>query len=230
MSVNLLAISVGNTRTQVGAFIDNEQTDSQQFANDALDTLPAMLHEMWPAVEVAGDAVIYLASVEPDVAARVSMIVSETLGVDVVRFEKDHPVAIGRQLDREAIVGEDRLLTACAAYDQIQAACVVIDAGTAVTVDFVDGAGPFHGGAILPGAQIGNGVIVGAGSVVSGRVPSYSIVAGNRAQVVRRRFSDDVIDRLERMAWWDWSIARILAAEAEICGADVAALEVLASE
>ena len=83
---------------------------------------------------------------------------------------------------------------------------------------------------ILPGAQIGNGVIVGAGSVVSGNVPPYSIVAGNRAQVVRRRFSDDVIARLERVAWWDWPIEAILAAEAEICGGDVAALEAMAPE
>jgi type III pantothenate kinase len=57
-------------------------------------------------------------------------------------------------LDPEAIVGEDRLLSAAAAYDVLKQACVVVDAGTAVTIDFVDGAGTFHGGAILPGAQV----------------------------------------------------------------------------
>ncbi len=81
------------------------------------------------------------------------------------------------------------------------------------------------GALILPGARIGNGVIVGAGAVVSGNVPSYSVVAGNRAKILRRRFNEQTIARLERVAWWNWSIGKILSAEAAICGADVDALE-----
>ena len=46
------------------------------------------------------------------------------------------------------------MLNAAAAYDVLDQACVVVDAGTAITVDFVDGAGTFHGGAIAPGAQL----------------------------------------------------------------------------
>ncbi|MBI1374016.1 MAG: type III pantothenate kinase [Phycisphaera sp.] len=154
MSVNLLAISVGNTRTQVGAFIDDKLAGMQHVGNDALETLPAILQELWPGVERGGDAAVYLASVNPRVSERVGEIVIETLRVPVVRIESDVPVAIGRQLDREAIVGEDRLLCAAGAFDRAKVACAVIDAGTAVTVDFVDGAGTFHGGAILPGAQL----------------------------------------------------------------------------
>ncbi|MEQ9036827.1 MAG: CatB-related O-acetyltransferase [Silicimonas sp.] len=81
------------------------------------------------------------------------------------------------------------------------------------------------GATILPGAQLGSGVIVGARAVVSGQVPDYAIVAGNPARVVRRRFPDDVIRRLMALAWWDWPIETIAAHEAEICGGDVAALE-----
>lgn len=81
------------------------------------------------------------------------------------------------------------------------------------------------GATILPGAQIGNGVIIGAGAVVSGVVPSYAVVAGNPARVVRMRFDEATVARLERIAWWDWPIESILAAEAEICGRDVDALE-----
>ncbi|SDI68081.1 CatB-related O-acetyltransferase [Lutimaribacter saemankumensis] len=57
---------------------------------------------------------------------------------------------------------------------------------------------------VLPGARIGNGVIVGAGAVVGGTIPAYSIVAGNPAQVVRRRFTEEEIAKLEALAWWDW--------------------------
>ncbi|AZQ65894.1 CatB-related O-acetyltransferase [Silicimonas algicola] len=78
---------------------------------------------------------------------------------------------------------------------------------------------------ILPGARIGSGVIVGAGAVVSGSIPDYAIVAGNPGRVLRRRFTDGQIDRLMRIAWWDWPIDRILAHESEICGGDVDALE-----
>jgi virginiamycin A acetyltransferase len=80
------------------------------------------------------------------------------------------------------------------------------------------------GAQVMPGAWIGSGVIVGAGSVVSGRVPDYTIVAGNPARVVRHRFSPDEVEALLELAWWNWPIEHILAHEVEICSGDVAAL------
>jgi len=82
-----------------------------------------------------------------------------------------------------------------------------------------------RGAMIGPSARLGDGVIVGAGAVVSGHVPDYAIVAGNPARVVRMRFSDADIARIKAIAWWDWPIDAILAAEAEICGGDIDALE-----
>lgn len=84
------------------------------------------------------------------------------------------------------------------------------------------------GATILPGTTLGNGVIVGAGAVVSGQVPDYAIVAGNRAEVVRMRFDDNTIAALNEFAWWDWGIEKILAHEDAIVGADLAALRVAA--
>lgn len=86
-----------------------------------------------------------------------------------------------------------------------------------------------HGAMLLPGARIGNGVIIGAGAVVGGHIPDYAIVSGNPGKVVRRRFPPDVVDRLLAIAWWDWPIDAILAAEAQICGGDVDALEAIAN-
>lgn len=80
------------------------------------------------------------------------------------------------------------------------------------------------GTTILPGARIGDGVIIGAGSVVRGEIPPFSIVAGNPAQIIRRRFEEATIARLLEIAWWHWPIDKITAHEAEICGADVEAL------
>ncbi|WP_424968747.1 CatB-related O-acetyltransferase [Dinoroseobacter sp. S375] len=82
---------------------------------------------------------------------------------------------------------------------------------------------------VLPGARLGHGVIVGAGAVVGGEIPDYSIVAGNPGRVIRQRFAPEIVARLLELAWWDWPIDRILAAEAEICGGDIAALEARAA-
>lgn len=85
------------------------------------------------------------------------------------------------------------------------------------------------GAMILPGARIGSGAIIGAGAVVKGEVPPYAIVGGNPARIIRRRFDDAVIAELLEIAWWDWPIADILAAETEIAGGDVAALSRIAA-
>ena len=84
-----------------------------------------------------------------------------------------------------------------------------------------------QGAKVLPGARIGSGAIIGAGAVVAGDVPDYAIVTGNPGRVLRRRFDDATIARLLEIAWWDWPIARIVANEAAICGADIEALEQL---
>jgi virginiamycin A acetyltransferase len=85
-----------------------------------------------------------------------------------------------------------------------------------------------YGAMVLPGARIGNGVIVGAGAVVRGSIPDYAVVTGNPASVVRMRFPDDVIARLNALAWWDWAPERIARARPALEAGDVAALEGLA--
>lgn len=56
---------------------------------------------------------------------------------------------------------------------------------------------------IMGGVKIGDGAIIGAGAVVVKDVEPYSIVAGNPAKLIRKRFSQEIIDRLEKLAWWN---------------------------
>lgn len=62
-----------------------------------------------------------------------------------------------------------------------------------------------HGAIVMPGLTIGNGAVVGAGSVVTKNVEPWTIVAGNPARVIRRRFTPEVAEAMERIRWWDWS-------------------------
>lgn len=78
---------------------------------------------------------------------------------------------------------------------------------------------------VMPGVTIGNGAIVATGSVVTRDVPSYTIVAGNPAQPVRKRFDDATIARLEALQWWDWDMEKVTRNVKALCNGDVAALE-----
>ena len=65
-----------------------------------------------------------------------------------------------------------------------------------------------RGALILSGVTIANGAVIGAHSVVTKDVPHFSITAGNPARHIRYRFSEETIQSLERMAWWDWPLKR----------------------
>ena len=62
---------------------------------------------------------------------------------------------------------------------------------------------------ILPGVHIGDGAIIGANSVVGSDVAPYTIVAGNPARVLRKRFDDTLTDLLLRFRWWDKPVEEI---------------------
>ena len=62
---------------------------------------------------------------------------------------------------------------------------------------------------IMPGVKIGNGAIISSQSVVTTDVPAYTIVGGNPAKVIKKRFSDEVVCELEKLAWWDWPVEEI---------------------
>lgn len=77
---------------------------------------------------------------------------------------------------------------------------------------------------IMPGVRIGDGAIVGTRAVVARDVPPYSVVVGNPARVVRRRFDDETIAALLDIAWWDWPADAVAAHVEAIRGADLNAL------
>jgi acetyltransferase-like isoleucine patch superfamily enzyme len=65
---------------------------------------------------------------------------------------------------------------------------------------------------ILSGVTIGDGAVIGARAIVTKDVPPYAIAAGNPARVVKYRFDPEIIQKLLKIQWWNWSDEEIKAA------------------
>lgn len=62
---------------------------------------------------------------------------------------------------------------------------------------------------VLGGVTIGDGSIIGAGTIVANDVPAYSIFAGNPGRVIAKRFERTIIDELIALSWWDYDLSVI---------------------
>ena len=62
---------------------------------------------------------------------------------------------------------------------------------------------------IMAGVKIGDGAIIATNSTVVSDVEPYSIVGGNPAKEIKKRFSPDIISRLLKLQWWNWDIEKI---------------------
>ncbi len=74
---------------------------------------------------------------------------------------------------------------------------------------------------LMPGVHIGDGAIIAARSVVTKEVAPYTIVGGNPARLIRKRFDDDLTDYLLKLKWWDWPPEKIFANLDALCSADL---------
>lgn len=82
-----------------------------------------------------------------------------------------------------------------------------------------------HQAIIMPGVKIGDGAIIGSYSIVTKDVDPYSIVGGNPAKVIRKRYDNDVIARLLQIRWWDWPLDKITRNLKVLTANDIAQLE-----
>lgn len=77
---------------------------------------------------------------------------------------------------------------------------------------------------IMPGVKIADGVVIGARSLVTKNIGPYEIWGGNPARLIKKRFSDEDIEKLLQIKWWDWSLEKIKANLDLISSKDVQSL------
>lgn len=74
---------------------------------------------------------------------------------------------------------------------------------------------------VMPGVHIGDGAIIAANAVVTKDVPPYHIAGGNPGRIIRQRFSEELVDFLLRLKWWDWPPEKIFRNLEALCSSDL---------
>ena len=151
----LLATNIGNTRVGLGLFELPPAAEASPapvlVASFPLPDAGAFSAE-FKSNQPVDTAVI--ASVNPPHDRAVAKWIEAAFGPKPLRFPADLPAPIEVRCDSPDAVGADRLANAVAAWAEFRAACIVVDAGSAVTVDAVSADGAFVGGAIIPGVAL----------------------------------------------------------------------------
>jgi type III pantothenate kinase len=161
--MSVLAIDIGNTRVGMNVFTRGKAQDAAvRLTHGELEKeLAGTLRQLWEKAEREAkedeeeETGVVVASVVPELTKRVAAAALEVLGVEAVVIGRDIKVPLKTVLTDEATVGQDRLLGALAAYVNVEGACAIVHAGSALVVDCVDGEGIFRGGAIAPGLRMG---------------------------------------------------------------------------
>lgn len=157
---SVLAVNVGNTRVQYAVYASGEHDARAGSADalplDAMDEAASRLGALAASIEDEDNACVVIASTNArasnDLFDRLSSSVGGAPGV--FRIGQELAIPLQHRLETPETTGQDRLLNALAAHQVMRQATVVVDAGTALTVDFIDGEGTFEGGAIACGSRM----------------------------------------------------------------------------
>jgi type III pantothenate kinase len=152
MEINLVVLNVGNSRLAVAPFRAGELGEVVRVDLKEPAAWGPAIANAWKRIAGTENAAVVGASVNPDLDEPVEQAVLDAVNRHVVWIGEDLDLPIKVLTDHPEQTGIDRVLNVAAAYEQLGKACVVVDAGTAVTVDYCNDKGEFVGGAIAPGA------------------------------------------------------------------------------
>jgi len=161
----LLAIDVGNTQTVVGMFNDHELVDHWRIATDAertSDELALMIQQFLGFHGFSFDDSITgvaISSVVPRVTAELRQMTTRYFSLPALVVEPGVRTGMPILYDNPKEVGADRIANAVGAYDLYGGPSIVVDFGTATTVEAIGERGEYLGGAIFPGVEVSLGAL-----------------------------------------------------------------------
>lgn len=143
----LLGLNIGNTNVAFGLFEGMTLTASGRVPHADVPFLVERIGERSVRRILAG-------SVAPGLNDRIAAQLASAYGLPVEFAGVDVPYGINIEYEPAAALGADRALNAIAAFARVKGAAIVVDAGTAITVDLVTQRGAFAGGTISPGPAL----------------------------------------------------------------------------
>ncbi len=155
----LLVVDVGNTQTHIGTFDGESLAAEWRFATvrqSTADELGAALRNLLAlrGMSFADIHASIVSSTVPQLAPEWAAMAERYLGHLMPVVGPGVRTGMPIRIDNPREVGADRLVNAVAAYDRVDAACIVVDFGTAITYDCVSDEGEYLGGIIAPGIEI----------------------------------------------------------------------------
>lgn len=151
MDINLMVLNVGNSRLAIGVFVAGELQYVNRLSHDRRSDWAGAIREAWSRIADREEPAVAAASVNPPLVEPLEHVVQQETGKKVEWVGRDLDLPIKVLTENPQQTGVDRILNMAAAYEQMAKACVVVDAGTAITIDVCNDKGEFLGGAIAPG-------------------------------------------------------------------------------
>jgi len=154
MEINLLVLNVGNSRVAIGVFVAGNLEYVTRVSHEDRHDWPGRIADAFSRLKGRPSVAVAAASVNPPLNEVVEQIVKEQTNCRTEWVGKDIELPIKVLTEEPEQTGVDRILNIAAAYEQMEKGCVVVDAGTAITVDCCNDKGEFLGGAIAPGVNM----------------------------------------------------------------------------
>ena len=155
----LLAIDIGNTNIVVGGIIDEKLIFEARLATDkkkTADQYGTELKSLLTIYDIAQENITgcVMASVVPPVLQCVCEGIKKALGLEPLIVGAGVETGLNIKMDKPSHVGSDRIVAAVGALENYKAPLILLDLGTASTIEVVDKDKNYIGGCIIPGARI----------------------------------------------------------------------------
>ena len=151
MRSSAAVVDIGNSSIAVGRWSDGAVSRRVDFAQKRIVPAGKTLKSLAAEGEGGLHSAVVIASVLPAALDRLCRWIQDQMNIEPLVVGRNIPLPMEVNLPNPQAVGVDRICAAAAAYDITREPCVVVDFGTAITVDIVDSDGAFMGGSILPG-------------------------------------------------------------------------------